>query len=536
MANNLPATDYENISEYFPFDTKRYGQDEILAALQKYLEDPKIKYIILEASTGLGKSPLAIAAALAAKSAYIATANKFLQDQYLRDFSDYMVDLKGRGNYKCNSYEVPDGLKDKIGEFYNCTNSPCQQSLDGRSDCSKKRCCEYHKQLIKASEADVTSFNFASALAFLNYLSKQFKKRNLLVCDEAHNIPNWVTNFISVDFSLSILKELGLQTFIPDHPTVEEYSEYLVNIQITVNRLLENEKALEANVVSRLDTLQKRFVLFDAITNDKRDMGNFVTEKTYDINDKYTIQKISFKPVVISKIVNDYLFRHANKTLLMSATILDFKTYMEMMGIDKKECAIIRVPSIFPVSNRPIFTRYNVGYINQKNLDNCLPNIISMIESLLDMYPDVKGIIHSVTYKIANYIYDNIKSKRILYPKTASEQKEIIETHTKSENPTILLSPSMTEGVDLFDDNSRLQIIVKMPYAYLGDPVIKRRMEIYEGYYNMLTALAITQAYGRSVRSQEDHCHTYILDRCFSSFIRANGHILQSSFIEAINY
>jgi Rad3-related DNA helicase len=94
----------------------------------------------------------------------------------------------------------------------------------------------------------------------------------------------------------------------------------------------------------------------------------------------------------------------------------------------------------------------------------------------------------------------------------------------------------MTEGVDLFDDNSRLQIIVKMPYAYLGDPVIKRRMEIYEGYYNMLTALTLTQAYGRSVRSQEDHCHTYILDMCFSSFVRANGHILQSSFIEAINY
>jgi len=121
-----------------------------------------------------------------------------------------------------------------------------------------------------------------------------------------------------------------------------------------------------------------------------------------------------------------------------------------------------------------------------------------------------------------------------LYPRKAEQQKEFFDRHVASEFPTILLSPSMTEGVDLKYDISRIQIIVKTPYAYLGDPVLKARMVLYENYYNMLTALNLTQAYGRSIRSEDDFCFTFILDKCFLSFLAANKDILQSSFIDAV--
>ena len=144
---------YEKLDSYFPFATKREGQAEVLSLLQKYLDDPNIKYVIVEAATGSGKSALALAAAGASQSAYIATANKFLQDQYIRDFSDIMVDLKGRANYRCNCYQVPDHLKAIVGPFYNCSNSPCRNTKEGRAVCNKERKCEYHRQLLKAAEA-----------------------------------------------------------------------------------------------------------------------------------------------------------------------------------------------------------------------------------------------------------------------------------------------------------------------------------------------------------------------------------------------
>lgn len=531
-------TDYENIHDYFPFPTKRYGQDDVLSHLRDYLLNPKVKYILVEAGTGWGKSGFAMTAALASKKAYVATANKFLQGQYERDFDDIIVSLKGRSNYKCNKFEVPSGLKDKIGEFYNCSNSPCQATGKSRSDCFKERCCEYHKQLDKASEADITSFNFASALAFLNYLTKYFPKRNLLVCDECHNIPSWLTNFISVDFTLQNLKELGLEQQIPDFKTVEDYADYLVNVQITVNRFLEDGDKLDPKIVERLETFSRKFILFDKITEDKSDMGNFVFEKIYDGSDRTKIIKIAFKPVAVDRIAHDYLFRHANKVILLSATILDFSTYMKMLGLKREEVAIIRVPSIFPVQNRPITTQYAVGYLNQKNLDASLPNIINAIDMILETNENsnVKGIIHGVTYKICNYIYENLANrKRLLYPKNASEQQDIVQEHLQSKKPTILLSPSMTEGVDLKGDASRVQIFAKMPFAYRGDPVLLRREILYPNYYNMLTALAITQGYGRSIRDMDDKCTTYFLDLCLLSFVRNNPGILHPSFIEAVN-
>jgi len=528
MTNINP--EYERIDEYFPFATKRPGQGEVLTLLEKYLSDPKIKYVIVEAATGSGKSAIALAAAGASQSAYLATANKFLQDQYTRDFSDIMVDLKGRANYRCACYAVPDAAKFKYGPFYNCANSPCRSNKEDRAKCNKERVCEYHKQLFKAAKANITCFNFAAALAFLNYLKSYFKKRNLLVCDECHNIPNWITNFVGIEISIRTLQELNLKERIPDYEKVEDYKDFINDVQKEVTFYLDSEK-LEPKLVTRLENFQKKLELFDVITENKESMGNFVCEKIYEGNN---ITKIIFKPVVISNIVNEYLFQYADKILLLSATILDFNTYVNLMGIDPQRTAIIKVPSTFPKENRPIYTHMTVGYLNKRNLDIMLPDIVSIVKIIIDYYPNYKGIIHGVTYKICNYIAEFLDTHRLLYPRKAEYQKDFFEQHLKTPEPTILLSPSMTEGVDLKDDASRFQIIVKTPYAYLGDPVLKARVELYQNYYNMLTALNLTQAYGRSIRSDEDFCFTFILDKCFLSFIAANRDIMQDSFLEAV--
>lgn len=272
-------TQYQRIHDYFPFPSMRNGQEQLLDFLRKNLDNPDIKYILVEAGTGMGKSALALAAAGAAQSAYVATANKFLQDQYIRDFSSIMVDLKGRGNYRCNCYDVPDDLKSEYGEYYTCENSPCRNSVETRSECNKNRACEYHKRLFQAAKSPITCFNFASALAFLNYLPSYFSSRNLLVCDECHNIPNWITNFVGIEISKRNLKELELKEKIPDFEEIENYAIFIAEIQSKVNMLLESEEVLDAKLVVKLENFQKKLALFDTLTNDKENLENFIFEK-----------------------------------------------------------------------------------------------------------------------------------------------------------------------------------------------------------------------------------------------------------------
>jgi Rad3-related DNA helicase len=69
----------------FPFTSQRNNQEKVLHEICDAFNSGR-KYIILEAPTGFGKSPVAIAVALSLGSSYICTATKDLQTQYSNDF------------------------------------------------------------------------------------------------------------------------------------------------------------------------------------------------------------------------------------------------------------------------------------------------------------------------------------------------------------------------------------------------------------------------------------------------------------------
>jgi Rad3-related DNA helicase len=92
----------------------------------------------------------------------------------------------------------------------------------------------------------------------------------------------------------------------------------------------------------------------------------------------------------------------------------------------------------------------------------------------------------------------------------------------------------MTEGIDLKDDASRFQIICKVPFPYLGDKLIKKRMNKFPGWYNLQTAKTIVQATGRSVRNEKDHAVTYILDADFNRFLRNNERLFPKDFLNCL--
>jgi Rad3-related DNA helicase len=104
----------------------------------------------------------------------------------------------------------------------------------------------------------------------------------------------------------------------------------------------------------------------------------------------------------------------------------------------------------------------------------------------------------------------------------------------ESKEPTIFVSPSSTEGLDLKNDLSRFQIICKIDYPYLGDKLVKKRMEKYKYWYSYQAVKSLIQAKGRSVRNEEDYAITYILDSNFDRLYDQNNYLFPESFKKAL--
>jgi superfamily II DNA or RNA helicase len=77
---------YQNLSRISHFHLDAIIKEKVLQEMCNAFNSG-YKYIVLEAPTGFGKSPVAIAVARTLGSSYICTSTKDLQTQYSNDFS-----------------------------------------------------------------------------------------------------------------------------------------------------------------------------------------------------------------------------------------------------------------------------------------------------------------------------------------------------------------------------------------------------------------------------------------------------------------
>jgi len=98
------------------------------------------------------------------------------------------------------------------------------------------------------------------------------------------------------------------------------------------------------------------------------------------------------------------------------------------------------------------------------------------------------------------------------------------------------LSVKMTEGVDLAYDKARINIIAKVPYGFLGDKRIKKRLESQNGerWYRWKAVMELSQAYGRCIRAPDDWAKTYILDSDFGYLFHTSKKLFPEWLLEAI--
>lgn len=554
-----------SILKHFPFGSFRPHQEEILVELQDNFDS--YNYFFLEAPTGFGKSAVAYSLAKWILSRYgglthFCVVDKYLQQQYLDSFTDLRL-VKGRGNFLCPYNPLGEITCDKamcaLIRGYDCPHKPKVARIetllgsmplkDGHGvvydwddvDATGVVRCPYWDQKDKGIRADVTIHNYHYFLYEQNF-AHSFTKRMLGVFDEAHIAENILMGFVEKLISLRVLNRIWQERYpderfkfsIPFCRDADSWVEWLEEVQVTLQKLhayyedlMKTDPKGEETATKHKrykDTLER---LEGAIQNLREDPDNWVW-----LRDDY---RVVFKPVTIKE-YSEFLFSHVDKKLLMSATILDANMLAEYLGINE-EIKYLRVDeSTFPVENRLIVQDHQ-GKATHKTMTQYLPKMLERIDKYYIPSKGInKGVIHTHTHKIAKFILDNSEHNSILMSNTGSEEKreDIFQKFFGAPPPKVMVTPSMRLGIDLYDDRCRWQILCKVPYPDLGDPQIRKRLEIDADWYDWMTLMSLIQTYGRGCRSETDFCETFILDTMFVWLISKNKNILPKWFVEAI--
>jgi len=529
-----------NYTGHFPFDEIREPQKRAIEfAIEAYTSGKR--FVVCEAGTGVGKSAigLTIARWVTANStkseeyspgAYFLTTQKLLQEQYVKDFGNTMRQVMSSTNYQC-----------KFHKNQNCGESLRQLKAEKDNTSKFARTCSFNctykeeKRKFISSTESVTNFSYF--LAETAYSGK-LVPRELLVVDEAHNADIELSGFIEITMSEKFSKQV-LKLEMPDVTTqkqawkwvTESYAPKLRS-HLKQYELLIDKFNLGERMKSEFVALAKQHEMLEGHTAKVEKFIQLYDEENWIFNvaegEGRAMRKLEFKPIDVSAYAEQMLFKSGKKVLLMSATILNQDGFCQMLGIPKDDCAFISIPSPFPSENHPIFA-YPIAKMTAGSIDQDLPKLAHAVSEILKQHPNDKGVIHCHTYRIAKFLKDNVKSNRLLIH-GSEDRVQKLQEHISSTRPTVLLSPSMQEGVDLKDDLSRFQIICKVPYPYLGDKIVKKRMHRWPWWYPLQTAKTIVQSVGRSVRSFNDHAVSYILDADWNRFYDKNSNIFPEGF------
>jgi Rad3-related DNA helicase len=260
----------------------------------------------------------------------------------------------------------------------------------------------------------------------------------------------------------------------------------------------------------------------------------------------------------LSPIYGDFLFhgyfgKLAQKFVFLSATLGTKKEFCKELGIKEEECFFMETDSPFTPEKSPVIVMPSIK-LSKDVYDVNVKKIGGLIDEILKVHDGQRGIIHSVTYDLAKHIFTGVtpvNRKRLLcrdmdvlnnvdqgsnrYPKKY-KNVELLEVHETQGSGfgSVLLSPSMMEGIDLHDDLADFQVIIKLPWQNLGDIRVKTKSKLDPDWYANRMWTEILQASGRSTRHEEDESITYILDQNFGYFYKQWQHKLPKWFTDRL--
>ncbi len=248
------STIREDINRY----TSRKEQDNALAYIKKVKEGkPDNKFFLMNLPTGSGKSHLAmmISDYYSTKidrlsNIDVVTPGKFLQDQYSEEYKS-INNLKGIANYQCKEYECSCASGKEFNKLNSTTCAACPYDLAKKSyQIGKLSMTNFHLYLIYA--------------LFSNKENPNTRKASMLIVDEAHELDDVMTDFISMKVTENSIKKMKLSN---DAMLISELKR--VN---SIDMYIDFIKILREEAIVTIDNLQLSMGFDRDIVSDKRNL------------------------------------------------------------------------------------------------------------------------------------------------------------------------------------------------------------------------------------------------------------------------
>lgn len=584
-----------DFQKYNIFPSFRTYQEETIKKIVEFCTKSPKKYLLVQAPTGSGKSIMAYVAARylteesarlkslidtkkasgqdiddynhSIKDAYLLTSKNLLLDQYYNDFNKHMPICKGRKHYRCIMDRRP------------CDEALClTKASPSEMPCYSK--CTYQNEKMKMFRAKVSATNFAYLLKLLKLPTTTSK--DLVIVDECQaieavlrdefvvsvtekniNVINDIKEAMSKGEGHEVLaicmhhfeKYHGSLRKIDitkvDYNSLEDVNAFLGSIYKDIAQLyLSLSYALERYVKENFDgdeeaaltdpefkELIKKSDRIKCFTSSIRTYYQLKSSIEWVVEEHKTgkgiVTGFELKPVTIELLTTGIFNRLAQKKVVMtSATIGDPQRFSKSLGIPFEDVEFINVPSTFPIENRP-FIKWPICSMSYKDMDKNMPKIAEACDAILEMYPNQKGIVHSVSFKNAIFLKEHMRnSDRVLIHDQVNKEN-MLQLFKASDNK-VLISPSLIEGFDFKGKLSEFQIFIKVPYLSLGDKVVARRLQLDEEWYINNAVLQILQGVGRSVRSETDVASTFCLDKNINFLLGKYRYLFTEDFLKTV--
>jgi len=412
--------------------------------------------------------------------------------------------------------------------------------------------CPYVRAKQKALNAPVFCTNTAYFATLRHWHAEQLRRRRLLIIDEAHNLEGQLVGVFTARFSHDEMRT-WFGGSLPRLPLADDYRPLLAS---HVRRL---EGSLE-EVRLRLEALRPAEIppeLFleappsreeQSLLEQRETLEGALARITFflEAEDREWIVRypesagaeLALVPLTVAAMARDLFAECAEVTVLSSAYLGHRTVLAEYFGLAESDVRVCATPSPFAVEQRPIVYR-PVGALSQATRARLEPALFAEVAAILAAHPRDKGLIHVPSYDAGRRLVYDLgaraprESRRLLWIDSAGGKAGALDLHRASTLPTVLVSPSLREGVDLPDEYLRFQVLTKLPYPDLGDPWTAARRSRDPRWYAVETAKALVQAYGRSCRHAEDEGVTYVLDAQFARFLQHYRVLLPEWFLDA---
>lgn len=518
----------------------RGNQAEIVNEVLVAFFDKGKKNVALNAPTGIGKSILGgvisgcvdvLDKSPEKRASIITMHTNALAKQYAETFETLgkyrYFQIKGASNYKCNFMEAQPSAESCTGE--EC----CKGSLHEMEVDRYCKGCEYDaaKKTINATDNLVTNFTYFLTSAMV---SNHLMPRKLHIFDEAHVFNDSYTSFTEINVETYLLEK-----YIKELASCNSRLDSEAAALAMLKQQIEKNEIHESNYMQMLEILKEIYgsasrTLDSMSTLVKKDdmvvsvkyaklAGKFenlayrikhlVKGDFEHVFDKSDGKSVSVKLIFINDEIGNCL---ADRNLFMSATITEGIAF-DILGMDREETEFITLDPVFPPENKPLFfigkTALNYNSLKDPSV---IADLKTMTEKICRHHTGQKGLIIAPSFflgsQVARVVRDKTSMRLFEHIQGGQKLNDLIRDFKEYKGEAVLVSPSIFEGLDFKNDESRFQIILKAPYASLGDKRIKYICDHHPNIYREMALLKVLQGIGRSIRTPEDKANTYILD------------------------